>query len=87
MNNDVPDPHNLPVLSADVELRARGTDLVGVRQAFSPLAGDCVRDLMVSLNTLRQLAQEAHERGDFRAECKIASRICALTIKALRLVS
>ncbi len=51
------------------------------------MAGDCARDLMASLNTLRQLAQEAHERGDFRAEFKIASRICALTNKALRLVS
>ncbi len=72
-------------LCLDIELRPRGTEPATLGRMLEPHGSQFVEDLMKSLNQLRRLAEEAHERGDLVAEIRLLDQSTALCIRVLRL--
>ena len=72
-------------LSLDLELRPSGTAPVSLGRMLAPSVERFVTEAVDSIQALQKSADEAHERGDYRAEIAVSAQISNLALRLLRL--
>ncbi len=78
-------PRNQIALATDVELRRPGTEPVTLSGGLRPLVARFTADLVVSLDRLKQLADEARRCKDPRTEAALLAKIADVAANVLRL--